>query len=121
MFPRAQALGAGIVVRSVYLKGALTERGDHLPEHLAALRDLTRRFRAQAAEIGLSPVEAALRFVLSQPGIDSVLVGVQSPAELDQALSAAVQGALAPDAFEQLAALRSDDPALVDPSRWGIP
>ncbi len=121
VFPRAQALGAGIVVRSVYLKGALTARGDHLPDHLAALRDLSRRFRAQAAEIGLSPVEAALRFALSHPAIDSVLFGIQSASELDTALNAAAQGALAPDAFDLLAALRSDDPALVDPSRWGIP
>ncbi len=77
--------------------------------------------RALASDFGLTPVEAALRFALSQSGIDSILVGVQAASELDQALSAAGQGILAPDQFEALAALRSDDPVLLNPSKWGIP
>jgi aryl-alcohol dehydrogenase-like predicted oxidoreductase len=122
VFPAAAERDVGIVVRSILLKGALTLRGDYLPDHLAGLRDRSRRFRALVAESGLdaSPVQAAIAFGLAHPQIQSVLVGVRSERELREALgAAAVQ--LPPDLLEELAALRLDDADLLNPSTWGIP
>jgi 1-deoxyxylulose-5-phosphate synthase len=121
-FPLAAEHNVGVLVRSILLKGALTSRGDYLPDHLAALRDRSRQFRSSIAESSLSasPVQAAIAFGLAHPHIHSVLVGVRSEWELREAL-----GAIAvrlPDALiEQLYALRLDDAELLNPGTWGIP
>jgi aryl-alcohol dehydrogenase-like predicted oxidoreductase len=121
ILPLARQHGVAVVVRSVYLKGALTERGDDLPEHLGQLTDLSRRFRQIAAQYELAPADLALRFVLTNPAVASALVGVRSVAELDLALQSAAQGPLPPNILADLDPLRTDDVQLVDPSRWGIP
>ena len=122
VFPLAAARDVGVIVRSILLKGALTSRGDYLPEHLAALRDRSRQFRSLVAEssLGASPVQAAIAFGLAHPHIQAVLIGVRSAWELREAL-----GALAvelPDTLvERFRALRLDDPDLLNPATWGIP
>ncbi len=122
VFPQAQAQQTGVIVRSVLLKGALTERADHLPDHLEALRAQSRRFRALVAGmgLGLQPAQAALAFALAQPPIDTVLVGVVSEEELHADLAAA-NTPLPPASLAQLAALRIDDDDLLNPATWGIP
>jgi aryl-alcohol dehydrogenase-like predicted oxidoreductase len=122
VFPLAAERNVGVLVRSILLKGALTTRGDYLPDHLAALRDRSRQFRGLVADAGLeaSPVQAAIAFGLAHPQIQAVLVGMRSAWELREALGALsvrLPGAL----VEQLHALRLDDPELLNPATWGIP
>jgi 1-deoxyxylulose-5-phosphate synthase len=121
-FPLAAERNVGVLVRSILLKGALTSRGDYLPDHLAALRARSRQFRSLIAESGLSasPVQAAVAFGLVHPQIHSVLVGVRSEWELREALGAIV--VRLPDALlDQLYRLRLDDAELLNPGTWGIP
>jgi aryl-alcohol dehydrogenase-like predicted oxidoreductase len=121
VFPAAAEKNIGILVRSILLKGALTARGDHLPERLAALRERSRAFRELVAESGLgaSPVQAAIAFGLAQPRIHSVLVGLRSEWELREALGAlAVE--LSRELVERLYDLRLDDGQLLNPATWGI-
>lgn len=119
--PAAQARGVGVVVRSVLLKGVLTERGDHLPDRLEALRARSRQFRRIVAEEidGASPAQAALAFALAHPAIHAALVGVRSLAEVEAALAAATLS-LPPGLVEKLAALRLDDENLLNPGTWGV-
>lgn len=120
-FAAAQAQNVGVVVRSVLLKGALTERADHLPRHLQPLIERSRRFRQTVADakIGCSPAQAAVAFALANPAIHGVLVGVRSVAEVKDAVQSA-QLHLPPSLLEQLAGLRLDDEALLNPGTWGI-
>lgn len=122
VFPAAAAANVGLVVRSVLLKGVLTARGDYLPEHLGPLRERSRAFRELVAARGrgLTPVQAAIAFALGNPRIGSTLVGVRSEEELREALDA-VGRPLDPALRDELAALRLDDPDLLNPSTWGIP
>ncbi len=122
VFPAAAAQGVGVIVRSVLLKGALTARGDHLPERLAPLRERSRAFRELVAARGggRTPVQAAIAFALGHPQIGAALVGVRSADELREALGA-VRAPLDPALRAALAALRLDDAELLDPSTWGIP
>lgn len=119
--PAAQAQGVGVVVRSVLLKGVLTERGDHLPERLEALRARSRTFRRIVAEEtdGAAPAQAALAFALAHPAIHAALVGVRSLVEVEAALAAAALS-LRPGLVEKLAGLRLDDENLLNPGTWGI-
>lgn len=121
VFPAAAARDVGLVVRSVLLKGVLTVRGDHLPEHLAPLRERSQAFRALVAARGgaRTSVQAALAFALGHPLIGSTLIGVRSEAELHEALAAA-DAPLDPALRAELAALRLDDPDLLNPGTWGI-
>lgn len=122
VFPAAAAEGVGVLVRSILLKGALTERADYLPERLAPLRERSRRFRelVAAASLGGSPVQAAIAFGLANPNIHSVLIGVRSEWELHEDLGA-LDLVLPAELLEQLRALRLDDEDLLNPSTWGIP
>jgi aryl-alcohol dehydrogenase-like predicted oxidoreductase len=71
VLPAAARREVGVVVRSILLKGALTARGDHLPDHLAGLRERSRQFRGLVAEAGngATPVPAAIAVGQAQPQI----------------------------------------------------
>ncbi len=122
IMPAAAKCDVGIIVRSILLKGALTDRGDYLPDHLATLRDRSRRFRDVVTACGLpiTPVQAAIAFGLAYPNLHAVLIGVRSEQELREAVAAAAIQ-LPQDLLVQLSALRLDDADLLDPSTWGIP
>jgi 1-deoxyxylulose-5-phosphate synthase len=120
VLPAAAAHNVGIVVRSILLKGALTARGDYLPDHLAELRARSRQFRGLVAGLALSPVQVAIAFGLAHSHIHSVLVGVRSEWELREALGATT-ARLPGELLPQLQALRLDDPNLLNPATWGIP
>jgi aryl-alcohol dehydrogenase-like predicted oxidoreductase len=111
----------GVVVRSVLLKGALTERAEQLPPHLEGLIERSRIFRRTVADagIGCSPAQAALAFALAHPAIHAALVGVRNVAEVDDAVQAA-ELVLPSDLIEELRSLRLDDEELLNPGTWGI-
>lgn len=117
----AAAHGVGIVVRSVLLKGALTERAGFLPESLEPLKERSRQFRQRVAQsaLGLTAAQTALAFALAEPRIGSVLMGIRSQAELTENL-AALATPLPADLLASLRQLRLDDPDLLNPGTWGI-
>lgn len=121
-FVEAQAADIGILARSVLLKGALTPRAEHLPDHLSSLR---LRYRALTALIGAAGLTAAtaqvaIAFALAQPAIHAVLIGVRTVDELRQNLDA-LTVVLPPKLIAQLNILRLDDANLLNPATWGIP
>lgn len=121
-FPLATTANVGIFARSVLLKGALTERAEHLPAHLNELRLRSRALRdlIAAHKLGATAAQTAIAFALAQPAIHAVLIGVSSEFELQSNLhSLALQ--LNPALLQQLASLRLDDADLLNPGTWGIP
>ena len=123
IFPLAEEKAVGVVVRSVFLKGALTPRADDLPEHLAPLKEKSEVVKQLAGQLTppMNRIEAALRFVLSQSNITSALVGVHTQEELEASLRVAMQAPLSDDVMNQFKQLRWDDPIMLNPSTWGIP
>lgn len=121
-FPLATAANIGILARSVLLKGALTERAEHLPGHLNELRLRSRALRdlIAANQLNATPAQTAIAFALAQPAIHAVLIGVSSEEELRSNLRS-LSLDLSPAMLEQLASLRLDDPNLLNPGTWGIP
>ncbi len=120
VFPAAQRAGIGVLVRSAYLKGALTDKAEFLPPELAALRTtvnaLLRVLGATYAELP----SIAVRYCLSAD-IASVLIGARTIGELEVALMAAKQPPLS---VEQLAAIESvsvPDERLLNPATWPVP
>ncbi|MBX3051348.1 MAG: aldo/keto reductase [Caldilineaceae bacterium] len=121
VLPMAQARNVGVMVRSVLLKGALTERAEHLPDSLEPLRARSRHYRRIVAEqgLGLTAAQAAIAFAVAQPQISSVLVGIRSREELAENLPA-LTTQLPPALLQQLYALRVEDEDLINPGTWGF-
>ncbi|HXI30439.1 MAG TPA: aldo/keto reductase, partial [Vicinamibacterales bacterium] len=122
VLPAAAAAGVGVVVRSAFLKGALTAKAQWLPEALAPVRDAGRRARDLLAGGSWDALpEAAMRFCLSVPDVASVLTGARTRPELDAALAAEATGPLDAATLAASARLALTDDALLNPSRWPIP
>jgi aryl-alcohol dehydrogenase-like predicted oxidoreductase len=121
-FPLATAANIGIFARSVLLKGALTERAEHLPAHLNELRLRSRALREWIAANKLSATAAqtAIAFALAQTAIHAVLIGVSNEFELRSNLHS-LSLRLTPAMLEQLKSLRLDDADVLNPGTWGIP
>lgn len=123
VFPCAKAAGAGIIVRSVFLKGALSPRAEYLPARLATLKERSSAVERIAAALSppLTREAAALKFVLAHESIATALVGVRDIAELEASLAAARAPRWSDATVERFRRLRCDRADLLDPSTWGLP
>lgn len=118
---KAESEGIGILSRSAYLKGVLTERAEWLPEHCAPLRESVESIKKKMNLTSWNELSSfALSFALSNSQINSVLVGVRSEAELDFALDAFNKGKLSNNELELAYHCRMDDKFWLNPSNWGI-
>lgn len=122
VMPAARAAGVGVIVRSAFLKGALTPKAQWLPESLAPVRAAALRARDALAggEWDRLPA-AAMRFCLSTPGIASVLSGPRTIAELEAAVEAEAAGPLDAPALAGAERLALTDERLLDPWKWPVP
>jgi aryl-alcohol dehydrogenase-like predicted oxidoreductase len=111
----AALAGVGVIVIRVLAAGAAaavagraTNAGDpggNLVSGGSYASDLERAelFAGLAREFGLDgPVELAIRFGLSKPGVSTVLVGYSSLAHLEDAIRFAERGGLSADAVERV-------------------
>lgn len=119
LIDEARDAGMGIIARSALLKGVLAADAASLPESLRPLAPSLARARAVAARHGEALPALALRFILSDPRVDTVLVGIDRPEYLDADVAAWRAPPLPP---EEVAALRAVHvgTSLTDPRTWGF-
>jgi aryl-alcohol dehydrogenase-like predicted oxidoreductase len=118
---KAVSEGIGILGRSVYLKGVLTERVKWLPKHCAPLRRASECIKQELHLNSWDDLsQFALRFALSNSRIHSVLVGACTEAELNFALEAFNRGELSDGELELAYQCKMTDPFWLNPSNWGI-
>jgi aryl-alcohol dehydrogenase-like predicted oxidoreductase len=121
VLPAADAAGIGVIVRSAFLKGALTPKAQWLPEPLAPLRDAAARARDLLAGGSWERLpDAAMRFCLSLPGVASVLTGARTATELEEALAAEAAGPLDASVMRDASRLAMTDEHLLNPSYWPV-
>jgi aryl-alcohol dehydrogenase-like predicted oxidoreductase len=108
--------GIEVHARSVFLQGLLLMNQDERPEAFQRFEPLWSQWHAWLGESGLTPVEACLRYTLSFEQLRYVIVGVDSPDQLSEIVTASNGAAPGVPAF-----LSSTDPDLVNPSRWVTP
>lgn len=121
ILPAAYQANIGVICRSALLKGALTERAKWLPEELSPLREQATRAMNTLAGSWQRLPQIALRFCLSSPYIDTVLIGASNREELDSALKATMAGPLRHDELELAGSLALWDERFVNPTYWPIP
>ena len=109
--------GCEVHVRSAFLQGLLIGPDGPLPAYFQRYAPMLDRVRATAAAAKLSALELALGFLLQQPDIDHVIVGVTRAEELAAILDAARRPKAMPGG---LATLACDDAGLINPSLWPV-
>ena len=107
----ASKLNIKIHVRSIFLQGLLIDR--NLPKKFNPWSNKFNSWFEWLDQNNLSPVEACLNFVLHQPSIDSVLLGVQSKSQISEILSFINKTKFDIPNFE----INSSD-ILINPSMW---
>jgi aryl-alcohol dehydrogenase-like predicted oxidoreductase len=107
--------GEGIEVhaRSIFLQGLLLMEAGERPQKFARWGTVWLAWHHWLREAGLTPLEACLRHALAFEAISRVIVGVDSERQLREILEAA-HGPVP----QAPAALRTDDPNLLNPARW---
>ncbi len=111
---RMKALGVEVHTRSAFLQGLLFLDPERLPQKLRGAAGHLKALRARIADAGVTPLQAALAFVLAQRAVDVAVVGATSAGELDEIADAT--NAAAPDIDWGACAL--DDPVVLTPSLW---
>jgi 1-deoxyxylulose-5-phosphate synthase len=110
--------GVGIVVRSVLFKGILTEKGDNLHPDLESVQQHRRRYNQLLGENAKNLSELAAKFVLSCNGVSSVLIGIDKPEYLDQALAYTCGKYLDSNTLEQAKQLAYPEPDFLNLPAW---
>jgi aryl-alcohol dehydrogenase-like predicted oxidoreductase len=99
--------------RSAMLQGLLVMQPAERPAKFAPWADLLARWDSWVASTGLTPLQGAISLACAEPGIDRVVVGVDSNAQLLEIVAAA--SILAPAVPATLA---STDTRLINPANW---
>lgn len=116
-FIEAQANGKKIYVRSIFLQGVLTAEPDRLPRTLSGLRSFVREFQLLTRRWGISPAQGALAFVRSHAGLNGLVVGANSVADvrdIGSAFSTHVESGF----IEDCRNLLRPPAEVIDPRTW---
>jgi aryl-alcohol dehydrogenase-like predicted oxidoreductase len=105
--------GTEVHVRSIFLQGLLLMKSSDREEKFSRWSSHWYQWDGWLKDIGLSPLEACLRYALSFPQISKVIVGVDSARQLQQIIEASV-GSL-PDVPPDLSSI---DVNLLNPANW---
>lgn len=118
IFEQARARGVGLIVRSVLLKGLLSDRGRNLHPALQDVETHIGKYGSlMDAQFPDLPT-LATKFALSFPEVSSVLVGIDREEYLQKTLLAADGHYLDEAQLSRAMALRYPDPAFLDLPKW---
>ena len=109
-----------IFVRSVFLQGLIFMKPEELDPRMAFCRPYLERYQVLCRSFGLSAPELALSFILSVPGVTSVVLGCQTVEQVRK--NAALLNSVRTLTAEEMQLLRDSfsdiDPRVVDPRKW---
>ena len=120
VFPRGRQVDVGLVLRSAFFKGVLSDRVRLLPDHLSGLIEAALKVEKVAKGLGISLPELAFRFNTYNPFSNIALFGTTSIAEMNTNIAAFRAGPLPQDVLDELKPLTLHDTSLLNPSTWGF-
>jgi aryl-alcohol dehydrogenase-like predicted oxidoreductase len=110
---KLQDSGCEFHARSIFLQGLLLMPQLARPAYFARWNTLWNNWEKWLQDTGLSPLQACVRYALRAPGIDKVVLGVDSAKQLSDILAAADgDTSLIPNH------LCTEDTALLNPALW---
>jgi aryl-alcohol dehydrogenase-like predicted oxidoreductase len=111
VIPAAKSQNMGIIIGSPLQQGALARRFDAVMDDPTvywlskARREQYKALYAFVDECGIALTELAMRFIISNPDVDSVLMGARSVAEAESNIAAIDKGPLPADVLARLDAI----------------
>lgn len=117
-FDLGRQRGTGIVIRSVLLRGILTDKGRNLHPELRSVEQ-HRTLYCELLGVGFSSLpDLGIKFALSFPEVSSVLVGIDQKEYLRKAIAAANGTYLDKKTLSKAIALAYPDPDFLDLPAW---
>lgn len=114
----ARVSGTRVFARSVFLQGALLLEPARLPRHLAALRELGEEARGVAFARGESVAATLMAYVRDLSGVEALVVGCESSAQLEENLRAVTAPPLSEEHRARLTSVPVLASEVVDPRCW---
>jgi len=106
--------GVEVHVRSVFLQGLLLMGKNERPKKFDRWRSLWDEWEVWLSEKRITPLEACINFVNSEPCVDAIVVGVDSLQQLEQILSVSLKDLEKPEKEFIVS-----DEKLINPYNWG--
>jgi aryl-alcohol dehydrogenase-like predicted oxidoreductase len=115
----AAARGIGLFVRSIYLQGLILMPEEEIMPELSDVIPVQRGLQKLARAAGMGPAEMAARYVLGIPGVTSVVVGVDTVAQMRENVNLLAKGPLEPSLSDAVSAAVPDLPeSILFPGKW---
>ncbi len=118
VFGLAKENGVGLVIRSVLLKGILTDRGDNLHPELESVKKHRELYKELLNDDIRTLSDLATKFVLSFDEISSVLLGIDKPEYLESALKVVDGNYLDKAALAKAVKMEYPDQSFLNLPKW---
>lgn len=118
LFKEANKKGVGIVVRSVLLKGLLSDRGTNLHPALKEVENHIKGYGELLKGTNYTLPAFATKFALSFPEVSAVLVGIDKKEYLEQSLKTADGNYLNKESLEKAKQSAYPDPEFLNLPYW---
>jgi aryl-alcohol dehydrogenase-like predicted oxidoreductase len=110
---RLHAAGVEVHARSIFLQGLLLMARASRPHKFDRWRDIWDEWERWLEAVGLTPLEACLRYALSEQMLDRLVIGVDSFQQFKEIVAVAGESLNSLPNFPS-----SVDPILINPSMW---
>ena len=107
-----------LTARSIYLQGLLFRDPQTIPLNLKSLSDSIVEIHKVAEDFKMSPQELIIRGTLSMPGLNFIVVGIDSISQLEETVHYFNLGVLAEGIVDRIHKLDNSSNPMVDPRNW---
>ena len=114
---KLKSLNTEIHVRSIFLQGLLFKPLFKIPLQLYSLKPALREINELCESLGLTKLELLLGFVLNNPNIDFVVVGVETKNQLEEIFKAQERDIIKAKR-NKIRAIYVKDNKLLNPNNW---
>lgn len=111
-------LGTEVHVRSVFLQGLYFMNPNELPEKLQPLQDSLLELKNLCIENNVSVGEVALNYVISNPNIDKLVIGIETAEQLRENINLVTNWKSNNVLFSKIEAIEIKDKSLLNPVNW---
>ena len=114
---KLKSLNTEIHVRSIFLQGLVFKPLFKIPLQLYSLKPALREINELCESLGLTKLELLLGFVLNNPNIDFVVVGVETKNQLEEIFKAQERDIIKAKR-NKIRAIYVKDNKLLNPNNW---
>ena len=117
-FELLKSFGTEIHVRSVFLQGLYFMNPAELPEKLKPMQHILNEFQNYCFNENVSAAEVALNYVILNPKIDQVVLGIENAEQLQENINLVLNWKSNSSLFSKIEAIEIKDKSLLNPVNW---